>query len=74
MESIFTQLEKVFAQGKAQDCFRPFDPRELAFLLQRFLSSILESGIFYDYNPREKYGSMVMDLLLNGIQTREAAP
>ena len=74
MESIFTQLEKVFAQGMAQHCFKSFEPRELAFLLQRFLSSILESGIFYDYNPREKYGSMVMDILLNGIQTREAAP
>ena len=74
MESIFTQLEKVFAQGTAHHCFRPFDPRELAFLLQRILSSILESGIFYDYNPRERYGSMVMDILLNGIQTREIAP
>lgn len=74
LDSIYGRIETVFAQGIAGKCFRPFDPRELAFLLHRFVMSILESSIFYDYDPREKYGSMLMDILLNGIQTREVAP
>jgi AcrR family transcriptional regulator len=74
LEAIYGQIARVFAQGMAWKRFRPFDPQELAFLLHRFIMSVLESGAFYDYDPREKYGSMLMDILLNGIQTREVTP
>jgi AcrR family transcriptional regulator len=74
LESIYGRIEKVFAQGIDQKSFRPFDSRELAFLLHRIVMSILESSVFYDYDPRQRYGSMLMDILLNGIQTREVTP
>jgi len=74
LESIYTRIERVFAQGIVKKSFRPFDSRELAFLLHRFIMSVLESSVFYDFDPREKYGSMMMDILLNGIRTREVNP
>jgi AcrR family transcriptional regulator len=72
LNAVLEVIEGVFQQGLDQGRFRIQDTRNLSFLMHRFLISVLEGAVFFNYRPRETFGPMMLDIVLNGICTEQA--
>ena len=72
LEAVLQVIEGVFQQGLKQGRFRIQDTRNMAFLLHRFLISVLEGSVLFGFGLKETMGPMMLDVVLNGIRTEQA--
>ena len=72
LEAVLQVIEGVFQQGLNQGRFRIQDTRNMAFLLHRFLISVLEGSVLFGFGLKETMGPMMLDVVLNGIRTEQA--
>ncbi|MCF8107075.1 MAG: TetR/AcrR family transcriptional regulator [Desulfohalobiaceae bacterium] len=72
LEAVLQLIEGVFREGLDQGRFRIRDTRNMAFLLHRFLISVLEGSVLFGFRPRETVGPLLLDVVLNGIRSDQA--
>lgn len=72
IEAVLQLIEGVFREGLDQGSFRIQDTRNMAFLLHRFLISVLEGSVLFGFRPRETVGPLLLDVVLSGIRSEQA--
>jgi hypothetical protein len=73
LNSVLQIIEGVFQQGIEQGRFRIKDTGTLAFMMHRFLISVLEGAVFFNYRPKETFGPLLLDIVLNGIRQEQVS-
>jgi len=73
LDAVLQVIEWVFRQGIEQGRFRITDAGTLAFLMHRFLISVLEGAVFFNYRPKEAFGPLLLDIVLNGIRQEQVS-
>mgnify|MGYP006291121757 CR=1 FL=1 len=72
LDGVLGVIEGVLQQGCEQGCFRMQETAKMAFLLHRFLVSVLEGAVIFGYRPKEAFGALLRDIVFNGIRTQQS--